>query len=64
MNQVKKDPRGKTSLEIQEDVILFYDPNASQYYIEDYRHGDSIYHIVLKDEILDMLYNKAWSDDE
>lgn len=60
--KINKNINGKTFVSLNENVKLYYDPNSSVYTLEDFRASNEVLRTVIPDDILDLLYNKAWDN--
>ncbi len=60
--KVNKDSVGNTCIKLSENIKIHYDPISSSYTLEDFRASNEVLRTVIPDDILDLLYNKAWDN--
>ena len=60
---VRKIEEGVACVELNDKQKLFYNANAGFWYLQVRSASGSVSTIVLREDILDELYNTAWGDD-
>ena len=61
--EVKLISEGRSCIDLSNNQKLFYDANAGHWWLQIQANNGGISTIILKESVLDELYNVAWGDD-
>ena len=61
--EVKLVGEGRACVELNSRQKLFYDANAGHWWLQIQSDHGGVSTVVLREEVLDELYNIAWGDD-
>lgn len=62
-NEVKIISEGRTCIDLNSKQKLYYDANVGHWWVQIQTDNGGVSTVILKEDILDELYNRAWGDD-
>lgn len=63
IQEVKLISEGRACVELNDRQRLFYDAGAGHWWLEITATNGAVSTVILREDVLDELYNKAWGDD-